>query len=158
LAQLKEGLILDSEKEDRVEREKVGSVRTQNLTMMADVIKTMSDEKSLLIFNTIYLAGGDESETIRDGLKLTRKQYYSRISRLQKTGLVKRQKGRYFLTAFGKVIYDSQRLLGTAIKNYWKLRAIDSLWFDENEVPKEERKKIIDELIGNQQLKDILLK
>jgi hypothetical protein len=158
LAQLKEGLILDSEKEDRVEREKVGSVRTQNLTMMADVIKTMSDEKSLLIFNTIYLAGGDESETIRDGLKLTRKQYYSRISRLQKTGLVKRQKGRYFLTAFGKVIYDSQRLLGTAIKNYWKLRAIDSLWFDENEVPKEERKKIIDELLGNQQLKDILLK
>jgi hypothetical protein len=158
LAQLKEGLILDSDKEDRVEREKVGSVRTQNLTMMADVIKTMSDEKSLLIFNTIYLAGGDESETIRDGLKLTRKQYYSRISRLQKTGLVKRQKGRYFLTAFGKVIYDSQRLLGTAIKNYWKLRAIDSLWFDENEVPKEERKKIINELLGNQQLKDILLK
>jgi Mn-dependent DtxR family transcriptional regulator len=149
---------LDSDKEDRVEREKVGSVRTQNLTMMADVIKTMSDEKSLLIFNTIYLAGGDESETIRDGLKLTRKQYYSRISRLQKTGLVKRQKGRYFLTAFGKVIYDSQRLLGTAIKNYWKLRAIDSLWFDENEVPKEERKKIINELLGNQQLKDILLK
>ncbi len=125
---------------------------------MADVIKTMSDEKSLLIFNTIYLAGGDESETIRDELKLTRKQYYSRISRLQKTGLVKRQKGRYFLTAFGKVIYDSQRLLGTAIKNYWKLRAIDSLGFDENDVPKEERKKIIDELLGNQQLKDILLK
>lgn len=126
--------------------------------MMADVIKTMSDEKSLLIFNTIYLAGGNESETIRDELKLTRKQYYSRIFRLQKTGLVKRQKGRYFLTAFGKVIYDSQRLLGTAIKNYWKLRAIDSLWFDENEVPKEERKKIINELLGNQQLKDILLK
>ena len=137
--------------------EKINS-RTRNSSMMADVIKTMSDEKSLLIFNTIYLAGGDESETIRDELKLTRKQYYSRISRLQKTGLVKRQKGRYFLTAFGKVIYDSQRLLGTAIKNYWKLRAIDSLGFEENEVPKDERKKIIDELLGNQQLKDILLK
>lgn len=147
-----------SEKEDNVEREKISSVRTQHTSIMADVIKTMSDEKSLLIFNTIYLAGGDESETIRDGLKLTRKQYYSRISRLQKTGLVKRQNGRYFLTAFGKVIYDSQRLLGTAIKNYWKLRAIDSLGFEENEVPKDERKKIIDELLGNQQLKDILLK
>ena len=147
-----------SEKEDNVEREKISSIRTQHSSMMADVIKTMSDEKSLLIFNTIYLAGGDESEAIRDGLKLTRKQYYSRISRLQKTGLVKRQKGRYFLTAFGKVIYDSQRLLGTAIKNYWKLRAIDSLGFDENEVPTDERKRIIDELLGNQQLKDILLK
>jgi Mn-dependent DtxR family transcriptional regulator len=149
---------LDSDKENPAKREKVYSVRTQSSAMLAEVIKTMSDEKSLLIFTTIYLAGGDESETIRAELKLTRKQYYSRISRLQKTGLVKRQKGRYFLTAFGKVIYDSQRLLGTAIKNYWKLRAIDSLWFDENEVPKEERKKIINELLGNQQLKDILLK
>jgi Mn-dependent DtxR family transcriptional regulator len=149
---------LISEKEDNVEREKISSIRTQHSSMMADVIKTMSDEKSLLIFNTIYLAGGDESETIRDELKLTGKQYYSRISRLQKTGLVKRQNGRYFLTAFGKVIYDSQRLLGIAIKNYWKLRAIDSLGFDENEVPTDERKRIIDELLGNQQLKDILLK
>jgi Mn-dependent DtxR family transcriptional regulator len=151
-------LILDSDKENPAKREKVYSVRTQNSAMLAEVIKTMSDEKSLLIFTTIYIAGGDESETIREELKLTRKQYYSRISRLQKTGLVKRQKGRYFLTAFGKVIYDSQKLLGTAIKNYWKLRAIDSLALDENEVPKEERKKIIDELLGNQQLKDILLK
>jgi Mn-dependent DtxR family transcriptional regulator len=149
---------LDSDKENPAKREKVYSVRTQNSAMLAEVIKTMSDEKSLLIFTTIYIAGGDESETIREELKLTRKQYYSRISRLQKTGLVKRQKGRYFLTAFGKVIYDSQKLLGTAIKNYWKLRAIDSLALDENEVPKEERKKIIDELLGNQQLKDILLK
>jgi len=148
---------LNSDNGGRAVHEKIKS-RTRNSSMMADVIKTMSDEKSLLIFNTIYLAGGDESETIRDELKLTRKQYYSRISRLQKTGLVKRQKGRYFLTAFGKVIYDSQRLLGTAIKNYWKLRAIDSLGFEENEVPKDERKKIIDELLGNQQLKDILLK
>ena len=148
---------MNSDNGGRAVHEKIKS-RTRNSSMMADVIKTMSDEKSLLIFNTIYLAGGDESETIRDELKLTRKQYYSRISRLQKTGLVKRQKGRYFLTAFGKVIYDSQRLLGTAIKNYWKLRAIDSLGFEENEVPKDERKKIIDELLGNQQLKDILLK
>ena len=149
---------MNSEKENPAKPEKIYPVRTHNSAMLAEVIRTISDEKSLLIFNTIFHAGGDESETIRDGLKLTRKQYYSRISRLQKTGLVKRQKGRYFLTAFGKVIYDSQRLLGIAIKNYWKLRAIDSLGLDENEVPNEERKKIIDELLGNQQLKDILSK
>jgi DNA-binding HxlR family transcriptional regulator len=125
---------------------------------MAGVIKLISDDKSLLIFCTIFLASGDSSETIRAELKLTRKQYYSRISRLIKNGLVKRQKGRYFLTAFGKVIYDSQKLLGTAIKNYWKLKAIDSLGVaNDNKMPKEERKRIIEELIGNQQIKDILL-
>ena len=149
---------MTSEKENPAKHVKIYPVRTQNSAMLAEVIRTISDENSLLIFNTIFHAGGDESETIREELKLTRKQYYSRISRLQKTGLVKRQKGRYFITAFGKVIYDSQRLLSIAIKNYWKLRAIDSLGLDENEVPNEERRKIIDELLGNQQLKDILSK
>jgi DNA-binding HxlR family transcriptional regulator len=134
------------------------NVEKQNSNFLAGVIKLISDDKSLLIFCTIYLATGDSSETIRAELKLTRKQYYSRISRLIKAGLVKRQKGKYFLTAFGKVIYDSQKLLGTAVKNYWKLKAIDSLGVaNDNNMPKEERKRIIEELIGNRQIKDILL-
>jgi hypothetical protein len=134
------------------------NVEKQNSNFLAGVIKLISDDKSLLIFCTIYLASGDSSETIRAELKLTRKQYYSRISRLIKAGLVKRQKGKYFLTAFGKVIYDSQKLLGTAVKNYWKLKAIDSLGVaNDNNMPKEERKRIIEELIGNRQIKDILL-
>jgi len=136
----------------------VDSAKNQNSKFLAEVIKLLSDDKSLLIFCTIFLASGDSSETIRTGLKLTRKQYYSRISRLMKAGLVKRQKGKYFLTAFGKVIYDSQKLLGTAVKNYWKLKAIDSLGVaNDNNMPKEERNRIIEELIGNRQIKDILL-
>ena len=75
-----------------------------------------------------------------------------------KIGLVKRQKGKYFLTAFGMVIYDSQKLLGTAIKNYWKLKAIDSLGVaNDSKMPQEERKRIIEDLIVNRQIKDILL-
>ena len=91
-------------------------------------------------------------------MKLTRKQYYSRITRLVKAGLVKRQKGRYFLTAFGRVIYDTQRILGNAVKNYWKLKAIDCLGVANNAImPEEERNKIIDRMISNQQIKEILL-
>ena len=124
----------------------------------ADIIKLMSDDNSLFIFNTIFLASGDNSETLRTQLKLTKKQYYSRISRLTKAGLVKRQKGRYFVTAFGRVIFDSYRLLGTALKNYWKLKAIDSLGVaNDSKMPKEQRNKIIEELIDNRQLKDISL-
>ena len=139
-------------------KENVDSAKNQNSNFLAGVIKLISDDKSLLIFCTIFLASGDSSETIRAELKLTRKQYYSRISRLIKAGLVKRQKGKYFLTAFGKVIYDSQKLLGTAIKNYWKLKAIDSLGVaNDSKMPQEERKRIIEDLIVNRQIKDILL-
>ena len=125
---------------------------------LAEFIKLISDEKSLLIFNTIFLASGDSSDILIKQLKLTRKQYHSRITRLVKAGLVKRQKGRYFLTSFGTVIYDAQRLLGNAVKNYWKLKALDSLGGVNNDsIPKEECNKIIDQMINNQQIKQILL-
>jgi hypothetical protein len=32
-----------------------------------------------------------------------------------------------FVTVFGRAIHGSQRLLGTGVKTYWKLKAIDSL-------------------------------
>jgi DNA-binding HxlR family transcriptional regulator len=134
------------------------SGRKKNSESLGEVIKLISEHKSLLIFKTIFLASGDSSENLRTQLKLTKKQYYSRISRLTKAGLVKRQKSRYFVTAFGKVIYEAQRLLGSAIKNHWKLKAIDSLELSKDDnVPKEECKKIIDLMIGNQQIKEILL-
>ncbi|MDQ6864547.1 MAG: hypothetical protein M3044_12060 [Thermoproteota archaeon] len=125
---------------------------------LAEFIKLISDDKSLLIFNTIFVASGDSSDILINQLKLTRKQYYSRITRLVKAGLVKRQKGRYFLTSFGTVIYDAQRLLGNAVKNYWKLKALDSLGGADNDtIPEDERNKIIDQMITNRQIKEILL-
>jgi hypothetical protein len=132
--------------------------RNQKLETPGNLMKLISDNKSLLIFKTIYLISGDSGENLRTQLKLTKKQYYSRISRLTKAGLVKRQKGRYFVSAFGKVIFEAQRLLESAIKNHWKLKAIDSLGVaNDDKVPKEECKKIIDLMVGNQQIKEILL-
>jgi DNA-binding HxlR family transcriptional regulator len=137
---------------------RLDDARVNQKSESAEVIKLISDDKSLLIFKTIFLASGDSGENLRTQLKLTNKQYYSRISRLTKAGLVNRQKGRYFVTAFGRVIYDAQRLLGSAVKNYWKLKAIDSLGgANDDKMPGEERMKIIDLLLGNQQMKEILL-
>ena len=132
------------------------AVSKKNSESLAVVINLISEDKSLLIFKTIFLASGDSSENLRTHLNLTKKQYYSRISRLTKAGLVNREKGRYFVTAFGKVIYDAQRLLGSAVKNYWKLKALDFLVANDK-VPKEERSKIIDLMISNPQIKEILL-
>src|SRR6266852_8615431 len=111
------------------------------------------------ILLNIVTASGDSSATLRTQLKLTRKQYYSRTSRLIKAGLVKRQKGGYFLTTFGMVIYHAQRLLAATVKNYWKLKAIDSLGLANNDdnMPKQERNKIIGSIMGNQEIKEILL-
>jgi hypothetical protein len=149
---------LNSNSDNEVSAKLDDAGRKQNSESLAELIKLISDDKSLLTFKTIFLASGDSSEILRAQLKLTRKQYYTRISRLTKAGLVKRQKGRYFVTAFGRVIYDAQRLLGSAVKNHWKLKAIDSLKVANHDtLPKEERVKIIELMIGNQQIKKILL-
>jgi hypothetical protein len=131
--------------------------RDDESTYLAEIIQIISDDKSVLLLQTIFLASGETSEILRTRLKLGRKQYYSKMSRMSKAGLLKRQKGRYFVTAFGKVIYDAHRLLASAVKDHWKLKAIDSLGNQILLLPKEERVKIIERMIGNRQIRQILL-
>lgn len=55
------------------------------------------------------------------------------------------------------MINDVQRLLRSAVKDYWKLKATDSLGVaNDDKVPREECMKIIELLIGNPQNKEIL--
>jgi hypothetical protein len=73
---------------------------------------------------------------------------------------VKRISGRYSLTSFGKVILNVLLRIETAIKYNWKLKAIDCIMMmfaEEKELPLEERQKIIDNLIDNQEIKAILV-
>jgi predicted transcriptional regulator len=79
-------------------------------------------------------------------LGLTPKQYHSRISALTKSGMVEKNNGKYFLTSFGKVVHEARQLIGSAIKDYWKFKAIDAIWF---EIPKKEQNKIIESLIDH---------
>jgi hypothetical protein len=41
-------------------------------------------------------------------------------------GLIRRNKGEYFLTSLGKVIYYYRTRIESALEGYWKLKAIDS--------------------------------
>ena len=122
----------------------------------ASVLRTIADDKSLELFKTIA-QGTIDSESLKSRTKLTRKQYYSRLSRIAKAGLVRKKSGKYLLTAFGKIVIDAQTTVENALTSYWKLRAIDSLEMS-NELPKEEQQKLIDTLLDNQELKGILVK
>ena len=55
-----------------------------------------------------------------DSVKLSRKQYYGRLSKLIKVDLIKRKSGRYLLTPFGRVIYGVQLGFGEAVENHLK--------------------------------------
>lgn len=122
----------------------------------ANTLNAISDKKTLSLFKTIAISKGD-TDILITKLKLTRKQYYSRMKTLMEVGLIRRRSGRYCLTSLGMVVYDSYIQIETALKYYWKLKAIDSIMSSANtQLPHEEQDRIIDALVDNYQIKDIL--
>ena len=67
----------------------------KRLPSITDVLKKISDDKSLTLFNSIAVSNGDKYIPLKE-MNLTTKQYYSRISGLINAGLIKRHKGKVF--------------------------------------------------------------
>jgi hypothetical protein len=123
------------------------------MVSVSDVLKAVSDDKSLVLFNTIGLATEDSGNLMKI-LKLTRKQYYSRINMMVDSGIIRRIRGKYFLTSFGKIIYEAQKLICKATIHTSKLKAVDLL--DTPEFSAAEYSKIVDTLIQDDEIKQIL--
>src|SRR5215813_8421074 len=124
---------------------------------VADVLKAIAEDKSLVLFNAIAFSNSD-SDILISTLHLTRKQYYTRLSALLRAGLVKREMVKYYLTTLGMILYHAQELIGKALNQYWKLEAIDSVNVTCNgKLPQDQIHRIIDKLITGQEIKDILL-
>ena len=122
------------------------------------ILKKTSDEKTLTLFNSIAISDGERYVPLRE-MNLTTKQYYSRIAGLMDAGLIKRHKGKYFLTLLGKVVYDTQMKIGKALTYYWKLKAIESIEMSSGaSLPEGELLQLINALIDNHQIKDMLKK
>ena len=121
---------------------------------VAGVFGSLSDNISVGLF-TMIAHEKVNSVVLRNKVKITRKQYYSRLSKMMNAGLIKRSNGRLILTAFGRIVYQVQKTIEDASTNQWKLRAIDSIELSD-ELPTEERKKLLESLIDNKQIRDIL--
>jgi hypothetical protein len=123
-----------------------------------DIINAISDRLSLKIFKTIATENTSDSKVLKKNLKLTSRQYYNRMSRLTKVGLIKRENGNYFLTSLGKVVYNAESNIHMASQCYWKLKAIDTLQGGRlnRTLPYEEYSKIVDKIIDVQEIREIL--
>lgn len=119
-----------------------------------DIQSSISDNRTLGLLKTIGL-GPCKSEVLFHKTKFSRKQYYSRITQLTKAGLIRRSKGMYFLTSFGKVVYTYWMGIERALDNYWQLKALDSLETLDH-IPIEERKELVGNFIDDHEIKDIL--
>jgi superfamily I DNA/RNA helicase len=113
----------------------------------ARVLRAISDDKSMNLFLRISSnKRGIDGISLKKQTKLTRKQYYSRLSRLKESGIVTKKGGRYTLTTFGRIVYEVQKKGDVALTNFWKLKAIDGM--ETSDMSEEDRQKVIDTLLG----------
>ena len=130
----------------------------RKIEIVADILNAISDDKSLLLFNTIAVTNGETEIQVRK-MGLTLKQYYLRMAKLTKADLIRRKNGRYFLTLMGKIVYEAHMTIGKALNYYWKLQALESIQTSSPDgLPKEEISKLVDTLIDDYQIKDMLMK
>ncbi|MFQ5940262.1 MAG: hypothetical protein ACE5KA_00985 [Nitrososphaerales archaeon] len=119
-----------------------------------DIFAILSDEITLQMLksaSTGFRARGNTAGR----LKITKKQYSTRLHKLVSANLVHKRHGIYVLTALGEIVDKIiLKVADDIISNYWKLKAIDS--FAKKEMPKEERRKIIDSLVSDSLIKEFL--
>jgi hypothetical protein len=119
-----------------------------------DVLYAISDIKSLDMFCFIAKQSV-ESHVLKQTKGLSTKQYYTRTEDLLDVGLIKRKNGRFSITAFGAVVYHAQLVIESGIKNYWKLKAVDSIQ-SSAEIGEQERVKLIKSILGDITIEKIL--
>jgi predicted transcriptional regulator len=129
---------------------------TDKVHDISSIFKALSNDRALSLLRAIAIERR-EPDVLRANLKLTSKQYYSRISALTKSNLVQKKGGMLSLTSFGKLVYESQMTIEKGLEDLSKLKVIDSLGASSG-LSKEERDNIVNILIQNREIKTILEK
>lgn len=99
-------------------------LKIRTVPSLDGILYAMSDEKSLSLLNMI---ANDRQRFTSTKVDLTHTQFYLLISSLLSTGLINRILGRYCITSFGKINYEIQLLLGTAVDKQMSASKIEKI-------------------------------
>ena len=127
--------------------------------MQADrlsILRVLADKYCLKILTVIANDGNVASHTLQSTNGFSKKQHYSRTQQLIECGLVKRKHGIFSLTSFGKVVYRSKLKIDAAFKEYYTLKAVDSI-LATREISDRNRKELINNIVNDNGIKMILL-
>jgi hypothetical protein len=109
---------------------------------------------------TITLADSSQvitSDFLKSQTKVTRKQFYSNISRLvNKTGLISKKNGHYTLSNYGKVVFHSLNIINRGSEYFWALKALDNNEISSAGIPAEQMLEISARLIEDEDIRRIV--
>jgi hypothetical protein len=131
-----------------------------------DVFRALSNPVGLKLFKLIATntTSTDSSQVITSDFlnsqtKVTRKQFYSNMSRLvNKTGLILKKSGRYTLSNYGNVIFQGLNIINRGSECFWTLKALDKDGISSSGIPAEQMLKISARLIEDENIQRIVFK
>jgi hypothetical protein len=131
-----------------------------------DVLRALSNPVGLKLFKLIATntTSTDSSQVITSDflnsqIKVTRKQFYSNMSRLvNKTGLILKKSGRYTLSNYGNVIFQGLNIINRGSKCFWTLKALDKDGISSSGIAAEQMLKISARLIEDEDIQRIVFK
>jgi predicted transcriptional regulator len=106
------------------------------------ILDAIRDTKSLNLFNAL-ITGDSKANDIMVKLSITRKEFYSRISKLLRVGVIKCNCGKYSITVFGSVIHEIQLTLNAAVEIYSKLENSDPSCSSSDEIGIKSEEQVI---------------
>jgi predicted transcriptional regulator len=119
------------------------------------IFRALSDETSELLFKVIASNGGyNKVELTTQVANITTKQYYTRIEKLVKAGLIRRVKEKYVLTPFGRVIYQVTQAIEQTASLKTVFYILEESRNDKN-IPREELDAIAKTLITNDRIREL---
>lgn len=122
--------------------------------LQVGTLRALSDTKALKIFCAI--ANGEvKSEKLKLTKGLSKKQFYWRTRQMMKSGLIQRKRGCFSLTTFGLIVHGAELEIENALKNYWKLKAIDSIQAS-GEIAKAECAILIKTILNDEKIENFL--
>ncbi len=125
------------------------------LLYLFSVLELLADRKSIDLLDFIA-AKIINTKDVSGKNKMSKKEYYSRIWKLRKAGILWRKSGKYVPTSFGILIINAQKKIRKALKMDWKLKVIDYIDFSNN-FTADERNNMLDSLIADSDIKEILM-
>jgi hypothetical protein len=120
----------------------------------AEIFNVLRDSMSLSLFGQVGKNMRPSSDELMKSTRpqITRKQFYSRIGRMKKMGLISKNKG-WHLAPLGRVVKDSMDLLHRAHACAWQLKVIDDMGLD---MPNDERQEIIKRIVTDEGIRKIV--
>ena len=128
-----------------------------------DVLNALSSPIGLRLFKLIATRSSKDSSLVvgsdflQSQTKVTRKQFYSNMSRLvNKTGLVLKKRGHYTLSNYGKVVFHSLNIINRGSECFWALKALDSTDLSPSVIPSDKMLEISASLIEDKDIQKIV--